>query len=132
MSSGNQMIKRKLKARKKVPHFRREESWRYKSLRESWRKPKGLDSKMRQERKGWPSRVKVGYGIPKGIRGLHPSGLKPVMVHNMKALEQLANQEGIIIVISARMGDRQKKLMTERARNMGLRISNPFREEVFE
>ena len=132
MSSRNTAIKRKLKVRKKVPHFRRQESWRYKRLSGSWRKPKGIDNKMRKEKKGYPSRVKVGYGIPKEVRGIHPSGLKQVMIQNMRALERLADQEGIVVVISARMGDRQKKLITEKARNMGLRVSNPFKEEVFE
>ena len=40
-----------LEQRKRVsehrPKFRRQESWRYKRLAENWRKPKGIDNKMR-------------------------------------------------------------------------------------
>lgn len=126
------VIKRKLRDRKRVPKFRRQESWRYERLDESWRRPKGLDNKMRLERKGWPAKVKVGYKTPKEIRGLHPSGLKPIIVQDPKEVERLADRENIIVVISSRVGDRKRKIITEMARAMGLRISNPFREEVFE
>jgi len=125
-------LKRKLGVRERVPHFRRQETWKYRRLGESWRRPKGLDNKMRQERKGWPSRPKVGYGVPKEIRGLHPSGLKPAMIQNLNDLDDLEEKEDVIVVISSRIGNRKKKLITDKARNMGLRIANPFKEEVFE
>ena len=87
---------------------------------------------MRQGRKGWPSRPKVGYGVPKEIRGLHPSGLKPAMIQSLDDLDHLGEKEDVIVIISSRIGNRKKKLITDKARNMGLRIANPFREEVFE
>ena len=57
-----------LRARKKVsatrPKFVRQESWRYIRLAENWRKPKGIDNKMRKQVSGVPPLVKVGYRGP--------------------------------------------------------------------
>jgi large subunit ribosomal protein L32e len=48
------LVKKREMVKKRKPEFRRQESWRYKRVGESWRRPKGLDSKMRKEVKGWP------------------------------------------------------------------------------
>jgi len=82
-----------LRARKKVsstrPKFVRQESWRYIRLAENWRKPKGIDNKMRKQVSGVPPLVKVGYRGPKKARGLHPSGYKDRLIHNIRDLEKL-------------------------------------------
>jgi len=80
-------LRKAVKARK--PKFKRHESWRYKRLKENWRKPRGLDNKMRRNVKGWPKSVKVGYGGPRIARGLHPSGYKEVLVHTPDEVAQV-------------------------------------------
>jgi large subunit ribosomal protein L32e len=79
-------LKARKRAKKKKPDFVRSESWRYAKLKESWRRPRGLDHKMRRKIKGWPPTVSVGYKGPKVARGLHPSGYKEVLVHNAKEI----------------------------------------------
>ena len=74
---------------KRRPAFVRPESWRYDRLSPEWRKPKGLDNKVRKSKKGWPRRAKVGYRGPLVSRYLHPSGHYEVMVHNQAELESL-------------------------------------------
>jgi len=123
--------KKSLELRKKVPRFRRQESWRYGRISTSWRRPKGLDNKMKKEIKGVPPRVKVGYRTPKTIRGVHPSGLQSVYVSNVPQLEKIFDED-VIIVISSRVGKRAKRAITDRATSLGIRVSNPFTEEVFE
>ena len=80
--------RRALQARKrakhKKPEFLRSESWRYSKLSESWRRPRGLDHKMRRKIKGWPPMVSTGYKGPKSARGLHPSGYREVLIHNVQ------------------------------------------------
>ncbi|HVO37257.1 MAG TPA: 50S ribosomal protein L32e [Candidatus Acidoferrum sp.] len=80
-------IRKRVKDKK--PSFVRPESWRYVRIKESWRSPKGLDHKMRIEYKGWPAPVKVGYRGPRIARGLHPSGFKEVLVHNVDELKEI-------------------------------------------
>jgi large subunit ribosomal protein L32e len=82
-------LKARKRAKKKKPDFVRSESWRYAKLKESWRRPRGLDHKMRRKIKGWPPTVSVGYKGPKVARGLHPSGYKEVLVHNAKEISNV-------------------------------------------
>jgi len=82
-------LKARKRAKKKKPDFVRSESWRYLKLKESWRRPRGLDHKMRRKIKGWPPTVSVGYRGPKVARGLHPSGYKEVLVHNAKEISNI-------------------------------------------
>ena len=82
-------LKARKRAKNKKPAFVRSESWRYMKLKESWRRPRGLDNKMRRKIKGWPPTVSVGYKGPKAARGLHPSGYKEVLVHNAKELSDI-------------------------------------------
>ena len=103
--------------------FARYLSWRFKRLETTWRKPKGNDSKMRLQRKGYPPIVKVGYKNDKRIRGLHPSGLIPVVVSNPKDMEGLA-PEVHIIYISSNVGLRKRVELEGMARKMGFRVAN--------
>ncbi len=121
-------IKRLLELRKEMarrrPEFIRQESWRYKRIKPSWRRPRGIDSKMRMEVKGWPKRVKVGYRGPKAVRGLHPSGYKEVLVHNVKELEKL-DPETEAARIAHTVGARKRKEILERAKELGIKVLNP-------
>jgi large subunit ribosomal protein L32e len=88
-SLSRKALKARKRAKKKKPAFVRSESWRYAKLSESWRKPRGLDHKMRRKIKGWPPTVSVGYKGPKVARGLHPSGYREVLVHNAKEISEI-------------------------------------------
>lgn len=79
-------LKTRARAKAKKPAFDRSESWRYLRIKKNWRKPRGLDHKMRRKIKGWPPAVSVGYKGPKVARGLHPSGYREVLVHNVHEL----------------------------------------------
>lgn len=82
-------LKTRKRVKKKKPSFVRPESWRYVKLKESWRRPRGLDHKVRRKIKGWPPGVSVGYKGPKAARGLHPSGYREVLVHNAKEVSNV-------------------------------------------
>ncbi len=110
---------------RKKPTFRRHLYHRFIKFQnqDSWRKPKGNDNKMRLKLKGYPPIVQVGYRNPRIIRGLHPSGLEPVVVRNEKMLEHLDPSKHIII-LSGALGLRKKLLLASKAREMGYRIAN--------
>jgi large subunit ribosomal protein L32e len=80
-------LRKRVKAKK--PNFVRQESWKYMRLKENWRRPHGLDNKVRKRFKGWPARVSAGYRGPKSARALHPSGFEEVLVYNADGLKQI-------------------------------------------
>jgi large subunit ribosomal protein L32e len=116
-----------LRARKKVsatrPKFVRQESWRYARLAENWRKPKGIDNKMRKQVSGVPPLVKVGYRGPKAARGLHPSGYRDRLIHNIRDLEKLDPK-----IDAARIGHsvgRRKRIdIVSKANALGIKVLN--------
>jgi large subunit ribosomal protein L32e len=105
------------------PKFLRQESWRYKRLNSSWRKPKGIDSKMRVKKKGWPKSVEVGYRSPRNIRGLHPSGFEEVIIYNVNDLEKI--NLGNVARIGHTVGLKKRSRIVERAKELKIHILNP-------
>lgn len=111
-----------MKKRKKPKFTRPNVRW-LKRVKEKWRKPRGIDSKKRKHMKHMGALPKVGYRQPKEVRGLHPSGLIPVRVFNLRDLEGLEKgKHGVII--AGTVGKRKRKEIIEKARELGLRILN--------
>jgi large subunit ribosomal protein L32e len=116
-------LKAKKRAKNKKPAFVRSESWRYMKLKESWRRPRGLDNKMRRKIKGWPPTVSVGYKGPKAARGLHPSGYKEVLVHNAKELFNI-DPKTEAARIAHTVGKRKRVQMLAEAKKLKVFILN--------
>lgn len=115
-------LRRQIKSHK--PNFVREESWRYKRVKENWRRPKGIDSHMRKQIRGWPKRVKVGYRGPRAARYLHPSGYYDILVHNVAELSKLDHKKDAARIASA-VGKRKRNEILERARTLKVKVLNP-------
>jgi large subunit ribosomal protein L32e len=115
-------LRKSVKSRK--PEFVRQESWRYKRVKESWRKPKGIDSHMRLQIKGWPPIVKVGYRGPKAARYLHPSGYRDILIHNIKELAMLDPSKDAARIAST-VGARKRALILQKAKELGIKVLNP-------
>ena len=113
-----------LRERHGRPKFVRQESWRYKDLRANWRRPHGVDSGMRLQRSGYPPLVKVGYRGPKKYRGLHPSGLREVLIHNPEELKAL-DPDAQAARIAGKVGKRKRMLISEAADERGITLLNP-------
>ena len=120
--------KEKLELRDKVsknrPDFKRAESWRYKRLETTWRKPKGIDNHQRKQKsRGRPGLVKVGYGGPKVSRGLHPSGYTDNLVHNINDLEKL-NPKTDGVRIGHSVGTKKRKAIVIKSIEKKFKIFN--------
>lgn len=131
-----QALKVRERVKHKKPKFRRQESWRYKRVKESWRKPRGIDSKIRKKVKGWPKSAQVGYRSPKESRGLHPSGYVEVLVHNVDEVDQI-DPETQAARIAHAVGARKRVEISYRAKEIGIHILNQkeveeLREEIEE
>ncbi len=125
-----QVAKRK-KEKAKKPDFQREESWRYKRVKSRWRKPRGLDSKMRKDTKGWPASPDSGYRGPKQTRGLHPSGFAEVRVFNVDDLNGIDPSREAVRIAHA-VGTRKRTEIINRAKEMKIRVLNPREFKEFE
>jgi large subunit ribosomal protein L32e len=109
--------------KKHRPKFRRQEWFRYKRLGKSWRKPKGLHSKMRTNKKYRPNVVRVGYGSPKAVRGLHPSGFKEILVYNVNDLKDI-DPKTEAVRIGHSVGTKKRIEMEKKADELGIRVLN--------
>nr|MDO8045450.1 50S ribosomal protein L32e [Candidatus Baldrarchaeota archaeon] len=126
------MLKEKLlelrkKIKSKKPDFVRYESWRYKRVKPNWRKPKGIDSKVREKRKGWIKMPDVGYRSPKVVRGLHPSGFEEVLVYRPEDLEKLDPTKHAVRIAHT-VGTRKRLAILEKAEELELVVLNPAEE----
>jgi len=119
-------LRARLKAKK--PRFRRQESWRYMRVSQVWRKPDGIDSKMRIRKKGWPKIVEVGYRGPRKARGLHPSGYREVLVRNVDDLAKI-DPKVQAVRIAHTVGMKKRAEISLRAGERHIHILNPLPEE---
>jgi len=106
------------------PKFVRQESWRYVRIHPEWRKPKGVDNKVRRQDKGWPALVRVGYRGPGESRGLHPSGHFEVLVHRPVDLDGLVPGRDVAR-IGGTVGAKKREQILGRATELGIRVLNP-------
>jgi len=115
----------------KRPAFVRQESWRYVRIHPEWRKPKGVDSKIRRQDKGRPALVRVGYRGPVESRGLHPSGHYDVLVHRVGDLNALVPGRDVAR-IGRTVGAKKRQAILERATELGIRVVNPTGLRIIE
>lgn len=126
------MIKRLLKVRrrqkKRKPEFRRY-CWNKKlRLRDkSWRRPRGLHNKLRRRYGGKKTGripVNIGFGSPRAVRGLHPSGYEEVLVYNPADIEKIDKSRQVARIASC-VGMKKRLAIEDKAKELGVRILNP-------
>lgn len=105
------------------PAFKRQEWFRYSKLGESWRRPKGIHSKMKRNLKRRPPVVDIGFRGPVEVRGLHPSGFEEVMVYNVEGLEGI-DPKAQAVRIGGTVGTKKRIVIQERADELGIRVLN--------
>lgn len=105
----------------KKPDFNRHDSHKKKRLSTSWRKPRGLHNKMREQiaAKGKP--VRPGFGSPRAVRGFHPSGFKEMLVNNVQDLEKA---KGYAVRIASTVGMKKRLEIQAKAAEMSLKVLN--------
>ena len=118
----DKLVKRK-KIKNRTPEFLREEWFRYKRIPKNWRRPDGITSKMRINKKYRPPRVRVGFRGPREVRGFHPSGFEEVIVYNVNDLENV-NPKTQAVRIGGAVGTKKRLDIKKRAEELDVRILN--------
>ena len=119
------LLRVRAQLKKKKPTFKHKCAWRGGSIaKQGYRKPKGVDNKSRMKLKNKPKMANIGYSSPKVVRGYHPSGLDPKIVHNVMDLKNLKTKLNIVI-IAASVGLRKKREIVDAATKKKLKIANP-------
>ncbi len=122
-SISQKALKVRARAKNKKPAFIRAESWKYDRFAISWRRPRGLDNKIRRKIKGWPAGVSVGYKGPNIARGLHPSGYREVLVYNVPDLSTI-DPSTQAARIAHTVGKRKRALIVAEAKKLNIKILN--------
>ncbi len=109
------------------PKFVRWLSVSLKRVKSPWRRPKGINSKILEKRKGKLPMPTVGYGAPKEMRYLHPSGFKETIVNNLKDLGRI-NIEKEAVKIASAVGKKKRSEILKKAGEMKIRVLNPTKK----
>lgn len=111
---------------KKKPQFKRKDSHKYSKLgkgrkkEQKWRKPTGRHNKMRNQMKGHPAVVAVGYKTNNAVRGMVEEK-KPVYVFNVKDLGKVKQNE---IAIIGNIGKKKKLEIVKKSKELKIKIKN--------
>merc|ERR1711997_380913 len=111
--------------KKRTKKFIRHQSDRYDKVKRNWRKPKGIDNRVRRKFKGTWVMPNIGYGSAKETRHMLPTGFRKVLVHNIKELEVLMMQnKKFCAEIAHGVPSKNRKLLVERAQQLCIRVTN--------
>merc|ERR1712083_47052 len=111
--------------KKRTKKFTRHQSDRYKKLSRNWRKPKGIDNRVRRRFKGMYVMPNIGFGSAKTTKHMLPIGFRKVLVHNVKELEVLVMQnKKFCAEIAHGVSAKNRKVLVERAQQLCIRVTN--------
>ena len=95
-------------------HTRSSKLGKGRKKKQVWRRPTGRDNKMRERRRGYPSRVQIGY---------KKTDKKEIIriIQNPKELEKIKKGE---IVIVGKVGKKKKIEIVKKAKEMKIKLKN--------
>ncbi|KAF5020359.1 hypothetical protein F66182_7608 [Fusarium sp. NRRL 66182] len=92
----------------------------------SWRKPKGIDSRVRRRFRGTIAMPSIGYGSNKKTRFMSPSGHKAFLVSNVSDVELLLmHNRTHAAEIAHNVSSRKRVDIIARAKQLGVKVTNP-------
>ena len=106
-----------------APKFIRRGRNSLKRVKLSWRKPMGIDNKLRRREKSKGRFVSIGYGTKKEERGVHPCGLREVYVQNIKDLETI-DAKTQAARLDSTLGKRKKTDLLKKADELKIKVLN--------
>lgn len=116
------LLRVRTRQKSKKPEFNFHDSHKKKRLGTSWRKPRGLHNKLRQQIAAKGKLVRPGFGSPRAVRGFHPCGLPEMLVNN---LAELSRAQGFAVRIASAVGRKKRLEIEAKAEQTGLKVLNP-------
>eukprot|EP01055_Gregarina_sp_Pseudo9_P003293 Gregarina_sp_Pseudo_9__3292@NODE_3473_length_638_cov_463_223706_g3171_i0_p1_GENE_NODE_3473_length_638_cov_463_223706_g3171_i0NODE_3473_length_638_cov_463_223706_g3171_i0_p1_ORF_typecomplete_len138_score23_81Ribosomal_L32e/PF01655_18/1_4e48_NODE_3473_length_638_cov_463_223706_g3171_i088501 len=117
--------KSKIGLKKRTKSFMRFQSDRFKRVGASWRKPKGIDNRVRRRYRGTLRMPKIGYGSPKATRDVLPCGYRKFVIRKVEDLDMLLmHSKAICAEIFHGVSAKNRKTIVERADHLNIHITN--------
>eukprot|EP01115_Flamella_aegyptia_P002298 TRINITY_DN136313_c0_g1_i1.p1 TRINITY_DN136313_c0_g1~~TRINITY_DN136313_c0_g1_i1.p1 ORF type:complete len:134 (-),score=63.73 TRINITY_DN136313_c0_g1_i1:46-447(-) len=112
-------------SRKRGKKFVRFQSDLKVTVNSSWRKPRGIDNRVRRKFKGSRPMPKVGYRNPVATRYMRKDGFYTFVVNNVQELELLLMQNRKYAAeIAHNVSAKNRKVIVERARQLDIKVTN--------
>ncbi|MCJ1231599.1 60S ribosomal protein L32 [Toensbergia leucococca] len=105
--------------------FHRHQSDTYMCVDPAWRKPKGIDNRVRRRFKGQMAMPSIGYGSNKKTRHLMPSGHKAFLVQNPRDVDLLLmHNQTFAAEIGHAVSSRKRVEIVAKAKQLGVKVTN--------
>ena len=119
-------LNKKTIVKKRSKKFARHQSDLFIRIRDSsWRKPKGIDGRVRRRFKGAVPMPTIGHGSDKQTRNIHPNGFKSVVINNVSELEMLMmHNRTYAATVAHSVSSRVRKEIVQRAEQLAIRVTN--------
>merc|ERR1712138_201231 len=123
-----QPLKKPKIVKKRMKKCIRHQSDRYNKLKPNWRKPKGIDNRVRRRFKGQYLMPSIGYGSNKKTKHClrDHRGFRKLLVNNIRELEVLMMSNRTFAAEIARgVSSKNRKSIVERANQLDIYVTNP-------
>merc|ERR1711881_794490 len=111
--------------RRRQTSFKRHQSDLHDRVSESWRRPKGIDSRVRRKFKGKVLMPNIGYGSNKKTRHMLPDGFKKFLINNVSDLELLMMYNRTYAAeVASSVSRKTREAILERAKVLDIKVTN--------
>lgn len=94
-------------------------------MKPNWRRPRGIDSRIRRQFRGNKPLVKCGYGQNKKTRFVLPNGFKKFLIRNRSDLEVLLmNNRVYCAELAHNLSSKTRKELVKRAAELNVKLTN--------
>jgi len=94
-------------------------------LTRAWRRPRGIDNRMRRRFRGNKPNVRIGYGSDRDSRHRLPSGFRKLLIRTPAELEiLLMNNRSYAAEVASNISARKKAQIVRRAAELNVVVTN--------
>lgn len=119
------MVSKKPIIKKRTKKFIRFHSDQFKTVGASWRRPRGIDSRIRRRFRGNRPMPKIGYGSDKATKFMLPNGMKKFLINRPEDLEMLLmHRQDYAAEVAHAVGAKKRLAIVARANELGITLTN--------